>query len=327
MYVTFHLLLSHQCYACSLFFLCSLWFAAPPPKVNGFHPQLTAVSNPVRPNDISPPSWPSYVPPPPSHSRRADERRNRRRGRSPSASSSPLVSLSSPHGTSTTRIPTAPMTSDIDARTTIVVRRLQDDAKESDRSRSKMLRKRVRREERSERRHLKRRLRQHHSHTCGGRRTSETSETSFSSTTSSLTTATSTGTYNTDSDITSSATATSYAGSSDASACCSGSSATHPRVTSSSSTIQAKCSPTPGCAPQPIPMHANAAADRVIEEETHFSELYTDVFMASNKPQFLATLGGRLVACEFVQVKVLSENLTYFVCFAFGCIGCCYLRS
>jgi len=52
-------------------------------------------------------------------------------------------------------------------------------------------------------------------------------------------------------------------------------------------------------------MHADAAADRVIEEETHFSELYTDVFMASNKPQFLTTLGGRLVACELVQVKVL----------------------
>ena len=181
-----------------------------------------------------------------------------------------------------------------------------------------MLHKRVRREERSERRHLKRRLRQHR--TCGGRRTSETSESSFSSTTSSLTatsTGTSTGTY-TDTDISSSATATSYAGSSDASACCSGLSATHPRVTSSSSTVQGRYPPaaastpagsgdhakigtsTPGCAP-----HADAAADRVIEEETHFSELYTDVFMASNKPQFLTTLGGRLVACELVQVKVL----------------------
>jgi len=300
-----------------------LWFAAPPPKVNGFHPQLTAVSNPVRPNDISPPSWPSYVPPPPSHSRRAEERRNRRRGGPPSASSSSSLLSSSPHDTSTTRIPTAPITSDIDARTTIVVRRLQDDAKESDRSRSKMLHKRVRREERSERRHLKRRLRQHR--TCGGRRTSETSESSFSSTTSSLTatsTGTSTGTY-TDTDISSSATATSYAGSSDASACCSRSSATHPRVTSSSSTVQERCPPaaastpaesgdhakigtsTLGCAPQPVPMHADAAADRVIEGETHFSELYTDVFMASNKPQFLTTLGGRLVACELVQVKVL----------------------
>ena len=186
-----------------------------------------------------------------------------------------------------------------------------------------MLHKRVRREERSERRHLKRRLRQHR--TCGGRRTSETSESSFSSTTSSLTatsTGTSTDTY-TDTDISSSATATSYAGSSDASACCSGLSATHPRVTSSSSTVQGRYPPaaastpagsgdhakigtsTPGCAPKPVPMHADAAADRVVEEETHFSELYTDVFIASNKPQFLTTLGGRLVACELVQVKVL----------------------
>ena len=248
------------------------------------------MSNPVKPNDIPPPTWPSYVPP--VTSRRVEERRNRRRG---PASASPANDETS----------AAPMTSEIDARTAIVVRRLQNDAKETDRSRSKMLRKRVRREERSERRHLRKRLRRRQGgsvHGQQGRRTSETTEMSFSSMTSSFSTSTGTDatttTTTTTSSSTSSVATTSYG----------------PTVATraASSSLNAQGTPPATALPpatgyddkvytsssQPMSSYNEAVPIPFVDEDTHFSELYLDVFMASNRPQFLATLGGRLVACE-----------------------------
>lgn len=60
---------------------------------------------------------------------------------------------------------------------------------------------------------------------------------------------------------------------------------------------------------QPITMHAEAAAAPSIDEETHFSELYSEIFMASNKPQFLSTLGGRVVSWneEFLAATGLAK--------------------
>ena len=271
------------------FLLCSSLFIFDPTQVNGFHPQLTAVSNPVQPNDIPPPSWPSYVPA--VTSRRVEERKNRRRG-SPGSTTSPSAASTNDAASA------APITSEIDARMAIVVRRLQNDAKETDRSRSKMLRKRVRREERNERRHMRKRLRRQQQGNQQGRRTSETTEVSFSSMSSSF--STSTGT-----DATTTTTTTSSA-SSVATTSYDTTRASH--VGSSSSTAQGATPsamapptttlPSEGYGAQPI-KRVEAAPIPSVDDETHFSELYSDVFMTSNRPQVLATLGGRLVACEF----------------------------
>ena len=271
------------------------------PQVNGFHPQLTAVSNPVQPNDIPPPSWPSYVPT--VTSRRLEEKRNRQRGSSGSPTTSPSAATTNDEASAA-----APITSEIDARTAIVVRRLQNDAKETDRSRSKMLRKRVRREERNERRHMRKRLRRHQGNQQG-RRTSETTEVSFSSMSSSFSTSTRT-------DATTTSTTTGSSASSVATTSYGTMRASH--VSSSSSTAQAATplatepptttsSESEGYGTQPISSRVEAAPIPSVDDEMHFSELYSDVFMTSNRPQFLATLGGRLVACEFTRALCASQ--------------------
>ena len=167
-----------------------------------------------------------------------------------------------------------------------------------------MLRKRVRREERSERRHLRKRLRRRQGgsvHGQQGRRTSETTEMSFSSMTSSFSTSTGTDattTTTTTSSSTSSVATTSYG----------------PTVATraASSSLNAQGTPPATALPpatgyddkvytsssQPMSSYNEAVPIPFVDEDTHFSELYLDVFMASNRPQFLATLGGRLVACE-----------------------------
>ena len=266
------------------FLLCSaLLIIFNPTQVNGFHPQLTAVSNPVQPNDVPPPSWPSYVPT--VTSRRVEKRRNRRRE---SAGSPTTTSPSSATTTNDEASAVAPITSEIDARMAIVVRRLQNDAKETDRSRSKMLRKRVRREERDERRHMTKRLRRQQGDQHG-RRTSQTTEVSFSSMSSSFSTFTGT-------DATTATTTTSSSASSVA--------------TTSYGTTQTKHEDRDNkdyaSSAQPISSRVEAAFIPSVDDETHFSELYSDVFMASNRPQFLATLGGRLVACEFSRGALLT---------------------
>lgn len=266
-----------------------------PTQVNGFHPQLTAVSNPVLPNDIPPPSWPSYVPT--VTSRRVEERRNdSRRGPSGSTTSPPATN---------DEASAAPITSEIDARMTIVVRRLQNDAKDTDRTRSKMLRKRVRREERNERRHLRKRLRQQQGG-HQGRRTSETTEMSVSSMSSSFSTSTGTDatTTTTTTSCASSVATTSY-GTTEATHVGSSSStarATPPAMAPSTTTLpmsEGYGDKVYASSAQPISSRVEAVPIPSVDDETHFSEVYSDVFMASNRPQFLATLGGRLVACEF----------------------------
>ena len=271
------------------FLLCSaLLIIFNPTQVNGFHPQLTAVSNPVQPNDVPPPSWPSYVPT--VTSRRVEERRNRRRGSAGSPTTTPPSATSSTNDEASAA---APITSEIDARMAIVVRRLQNDAKETDRSRSKMLRKRVRREERDERRHMRKRLWRQQGDQQG-RRTSQTTEVSFSSMSSSFSTCTGT-------DATTTTTTTSSSASSVATTTCGTTRASH--VGSPSATAQTKHedhgNKDYASSAQPISSRVEAAFFPSVDDETHFSELYSDVFMASNRPQFLATLGGRLVACEF----------------------------
>lgn len=168
-----------------------------------------------------------------------------------------------------------------------------------------MLRKRARREERNERRHMRKRLRQQQGNQQG-RRTSESTEVSFSSM-SSL--STSTGT-----DATTITTTTSSSASSVTTTSYGTTRASH--VGSSSSTAQAATLSVmaPPTTTLPSEGYGDSGFDSVeaapipsVDDETHFSELYSDVFMTSNRPQFLATLGGRLVACEFTRALCASQ--------------------
>ena len=261
--------------------------------VNGFHPQLTAVSNPVGFHDRPPLSWPTLLHPSPPTSDRGSVRPPRRSSSLKPAQSNASVrhttlAPSSPAATgqqhdvppattmTTMCSPLHPISAisdtaaapassaQINVRTAIVVRKLQHDARESDRSRSEMLRKRFRSEEKSRRRHLKRirrqqrRQQQQQRQPKPGRRTSENTVTEVSSSASSFTPM-STG-----------------------SVTCS--------VISSNSIDEISTSYTY--------VSTTRSASATADHEVPFSELYTDVFVASDRPQFMATLGGRLVACK-----------------------------
>jgi len=289
--------------------------------VNGFHPQLTAVSNPVGVNDPPPPSWPSYVHPARSSSSSSNTR-TRSSGDNvrlqPSFSSSgsaqtggASTSAFSGHGpmtpapTNTTRSSSAAnnegasKSSQINVCTATFVRKLQHHARESDRSRSKMLRKRVRREEKAQRQHLERlrrqqqRLRQQSqghrpTSTRTSRRASESTATDSSTSSFSFTTMSS-----------SSVSGLNDSGSSDG-----GSSASSNNKSKRSSMLAPSSS---GRSRQDTAINTTRTA---ATHETHFSELYADVFMASDRPQFMATLGGRLVAYndEFLSVTGVATS-------------------
>jgi hypothetical protein len=273
--------------------------------VNGFHPQLTAVSNPVGVNDPPPPSWPSYVHPARSSSNTRSSGDNVRLQRSFSSGSAQISGASTSTGTFSsaaadrndygpmTPAPTGSATdnagtsksSQINVCTATVVRKLQHHARESDRSRSKMLRKRVRREEKSQRRHLKRMRRQQQElqqqpqgqRPTSSRRASESTATDSSTSSFSFATISS-----------SSVTGLNDSGSSDGGGSASSNKSKRSSMLSPSSSGRSK-------------QDTNSTTSTAPAHETHFSELYADVFMASDRPQFMATLGGRLVACKSNQ--------------------------